>query len=548
MSHGHSPTADANRVPRKASSSGGFFSYHGIWAPGVRLFRKLDFKLKAGMISLAFLLPSLSSFFALDATLHYTLACVGFSLAFYLFVSFYKVMMGGLNEVKLHLDAMTQSNLTTQPKPWGQDEIASLMKNISAMQVAITQVVAHVRHESETIVHASREIAADTLDLSSRTEQTVGNLQETTRTMQQIAASVKGTAESTDRAASIATENAAVAAEGGRIIAEVEATMQRIDEASHKISAIIGVIDGIAFQTNILALNAAVEAARAGEQGRGFAVVASEVRALAQRSATAAREIKDLIDLNVAQVANGTHIVRSAGDAISAMVDKARSISDIMGEVAHATQQQSKDIDKASAAVADLDHLTHLNTAVVSASTAAAESLKKAAFALSDKVVTFRLPSHAVVTEASSEESRAVAVEDFDFDAAIEAHRAWKMKLRRAISSQEKLDIATIARDDCCALGRWIHGPGGHRHGRNPNFGALRDKHREFHHSVGEIARKINRGRHEDAENLLGSGSAFTALSTDIVSVLNRFKSEIGGRRGSANPMNKTAQRLRAVG
>jgi methyl-accepting chemotaxis protein len=135
------------------------------------------------------------------------------------------------------------------------------------------------------------------------------------------------------------------------------------------------------------------------------------------------------------------------------------------------------------------------------------------------------------VPETPTQAAQAVAVEDFDFDAAIEAHRAWKLKLRRAISSEEKLDVATIARDDCCALGQWIHGPGGHHHGNNPRFGALRDKHRDFHQSVGEIARKINRGRHEDAEALLGTGSSFTALSTDIVSVLNRFKSEVGGKR-----------------
>ncbi len=517
----------ADPMPR----NGGFFAYHGIWAPGVRLFRKLDFKLKAGFISLAFLIPAIENFFPLDAGLRYTLVTLGLGLALYLFVCFYKVMVGGLNEVKQHLDAMANGDLTTAPQPWGKDEIALLMNNLAAMQGALTQVVSHVRRESDTIVHASREITADTLDLSSRTEQTVGNLQETTRTMQQIAASVKSTAESTDRAAGIATENATVAADGGRIIAEVETTMQRIDEASRKISAIIGVIDGIAFQTNILALNAAVEAARAGEQGRGFAVVASEVRALAQRSATAAHEIKDLIGVNVEQVASGTHIVRSAGEAIGALVEKARGINEIMADVARATQQQSQDIGKASAAVADLDHLTHLNTAVVSASTAAADSLKKAAFALSDRVVAFKLPSHAVAVQADSEENAPVAVENFDFDAAIEAHRAWKLKLRRAISSQEKLDIATISRDDCCALGKWIHGPGGHRHGRNPRFGDLKAKHRDFHLSVGEIARKINRGRHDDAENLLGTGSSFTALSTDIVSVLNRFKNEVHGKR-----------------
>lgn len=524
--------------------NGGFFAYHGIWAPGVRLFRKLDFKLKATLISLAFLVPAIANFIIHDSTLNYGFTTVGFIVAFYLFMCFYKVMMGGLNEVKLHLDAMAKGDLTTSPQPWGKDEIALLMNNIASMQGALIQVVSQVRHESDTIVHASREITADTLDLASRTEQTTGNLHETTRTMEQIAASVKNTAASTDRAAGIATENAAIAADGGRIIAEVETTMTNIDEASRKISAIIGVIDSIAFQTNILALNAAVEAARAGEQGRGFAVVASEVRALAQRSATAAHEIKNLIGVNVEQVSCGTRIVHRAGEAISALVGKARIINDIMADVAQATQQQSHDIGTVSAAVADLDHLTHLNTAVVSASTSAAESLKKAAFTLADKVVTFNLPSHA---RASQVEMAEVDVEGFDFDAAVEAHRAWKIKLRRAISGQEKLDVGTISRDDCCALGKWIHGPGGHRHGHNRRFGELKDKHRAFHLSVGDIAKTINRGQHDDAERLLGSGSAFTALSTDIVSVLNRFKGEVGAGRPAENVYKTPVRAMRAA-
>ena len=524
------------RTAERDTRKDGFFTHHGIWAPGVRLFRKLDFKLKAGFISLAFLIPSIENFVPMEPGLRFTLVTLGLALALYLFVCFYKVMVGGLNEVKIQLDAMAHGDLTAPPQPWGRDEIAQLMNNLGAMQGALAQVVAHVRHESDTIVHASREITADTMDLSSRTEQTVKNLHETTRTMEQIATSVKSTAEFTERAAGIATENAAVAAEGGRIIAEVEATMKRIDEASRKISAIIGVIDGIAFQTNILALNAAVEAARAGEQGRGFAVVASEVRALAQRSATAAREIKDLIGVNVEEVSGGTHIAHNAGEAINALVDKARVINEIMSDVARSTQQQSHDIEHVSASVADLDHLTHLNTAVVSASTSAADSLKQAAFALSERVVTFKLPETALAVEPVVATAGQESVEDFDFDAAIEAHKAWKMKLRRAISNREQLDIATVSRDDCCALGKWIHGPGGHRHGHHARFGDLRDKHRSFHQSVGEIARKINLGRHDDAERLLGSGSSFTAMSTDVVSVLNRFKREVasGGRTAAS--------------
>ena len=511
------------------STQDGFFEHHGIWAPGVRLFRAIDFKLKAILISLVFLAPILTTFLDISQEMHVTVAAGGLVVATYFFICFYKVMVGGLNEVKAHLDAMASGDLTGSPRAWGRDEIASLMHNLTQMRTSYCQLVAQVRHESDTIVHASREITADTLDLASRTEQTLGSLHEATRTMAQIDASVQSTTEMTARAAALATENATLAETGGRVIAEVETTMRNIDEASRKISAIIGVIDGIAFQTNILALNAAVEAARAGEQGRGFAVVAAEVRALAQRSAGAAREIKDLITVNVEQVASGSRTVHSAGDAIGALVGKAAAINDIMADVARAAGTQSRDISHANQAVSDLDHLAHLNTAVVSASTTAAESLKQAAFTLADKVVGFKLPAEAQARlQAMMAEAADTPAADFDFDAAIEAHQAWKMKLRRALASQEKLDIDSISRDDCCALGKWIHGPGGHHHGHAPRFGELKDKHREFHRAVGLIARKISQGRSDDAERLLGSGSAFTALSTDVVSVLNRFKGKEG--------------------
>ena len=210
---------------------------------------------------------------------------VALLIASYLFLSFYRVMDGGLKETRRHLRAMTDGDLNTSPFPWGNDEAAQLMFELRAMQESLRKIVTSVRGSSESMVHASSEIASASMDLSAPTEQTAANLEQSASSMEEISSTVKHTADNVRQAAALAADNSKAAVRGGAVIAEVVSTMDDINSSSKKIGDIIGVIDGIAFQTNILALNAAVEAARAGEQGRGFAVVATEVRSLAQRSA-----------------------------------------------------------------------------------------------------------------------------------------------------------------------------------------------------------------------------------------------------------------------
>ncbi len=310
----------------------------------------------------------------------------------YLFYCFFLVTQGGLREVQKHLEAMTAGDLTTHPNPWGSDEQAQLMGTLGAMQNSLRGIVSKVRGSSEQMVHASSEIASAAMDLSSRTEQTASNLEESAASMEQISSTIKHTAANAHEAAKVAVDNSGVAAHGGDVIGQVVSTMQEIHASSSKISDIIGVIDGIAFQTNILALNAAVEAARAGEQGRGFAVVASEVRSLAQRSAQAAKEIKGLITSSVERVDSGTRVVEGAGDTMKELVGNARRISDLLREISVAAKEESAGVTQVGAAVQDLDRMTQQNAALVEQTAAAASSLKDQAIDLASEVSKFKLP------------------------------------------------------------------------------------------------------------------------------------------------------------
>ena len=321
------------------------------------------------------------------------LLLLGLLVAWYLFVSFQKVLGGGLREVQRHLEAMTTGDLTTGPNPWGKDEAAALMWTLLAMQSSLRDIVTKVRGSSNAIVLASGEIASASMDLSARTEQAAANLEQSASSMEEISSTVKHTADNVTEAAQVASKNSLVAVRGGEVIGQVVATMQEIYVASSKIGEIIGTIDGIAFQTNILALNAAVEAARAGEQGRGFAVVAGEVRSLAQRSTQAAKEIKTLITASVDKVASGTKGVQGAGLTMTELVDNAKRMKDLLREISTAASEQSNGVAQVGLSVQQLDHMTRQNAALVEQTAAAASSLNNQAVDLADQVAMFRLPA-----------------------------------------------------------------------------------------------------------------------------------------------------------
>lgn len=308
----------------------------------------------------------------------------------YVFIAFYKVNRGGLSLVSQHINELADGDLRNRPsKPWGRDEPATLISDLSKAYDSIHDLIRRVRHSARELANTSAEVSRASLDLSTRTEDAASNLGEQASAVEEIGSQVNETAQLTQRAAAVAHQNSEVAERGGKVIAEVVQTMRDIHTSSNRISDIIGTIDGIAFQTNILALNAAVEAARAGESGRGFAVVASEVRSLAGRSAEASREIKSLITASVEKVAQGTHIVEGAGQTMTEIVQNANQINVLLGEISVATTEQSRGVDEVVKAIHMLDSHTQQNAALVEQTSASAGSLSDQANNLTAEIARF---------------------------------------------------------------------------------------------------------------------------------------------------------------
>ncbi|MFL9960839.1 methyl-accepting chemotaxis protein [Paraburkholderia sediminicola] len=296
-----------------------------------------------------------------------------------------------LGEALGHFDAIAAGDLRRPVVVSSRDEMGQLLDGIAKMQRSLTETVRAVRSGTESIATATRQIAAGNIDLSSRTEEQASALQETASSMEELTGTVKQNADNARQASSLAANASEIANKGSAVVGQVVGTMGDINQSSAKIADIISIIEGIAFQTNILALNAAVEAARAGEEGRGFAVVAGEVRSLAQRSSAAAKEIKELIDTSVERVQSGSALVDEAGRTMSEIIGAVQRVTDIMGEIAAASEEQSGGIDQVARAVTQMDEVTQQNAALVEEAAAAAASLEDQASKLRTAVAVFQL-------------------------------------------------------------------------------------------------------------------------------------------------------------
>jgi methyl-accepting chemotaxis protein-1 (serine sensor receptor) len=335
---------------------------------------------------------------------------LGMAAAAFAWVSLRRAIARPLEAALGHFDAIAAGDLRREVVVTSRDEMGQLLEGLARMRTSLLTTVRTVRSGSESIASATQQIAAGNTDLSSRTEEQASALQETASSMEELTGTVRQNADNARQASALAANASDIAGKGSAVVTQVVDTMREINGSSSKIADIITIIEGIAFQTNILALNAAVEAARAGEEGRGFAVVAGEVRSLAQRSSAAAKEIKELIDTSVARVRTGTTLVDEAGRTMNEIIGAVQRVTDIMGEIAAASEEQSSGIEQVSRAVTQMDEVTQQNAALVEEAAAAAQSLEDQAARLRQAVAVFQVADGAPLAVTMSASTPATKV------------------------------------------------------------------------------------------------------------------------------------------
>ena len=458
----------------------------------------------------------------------------------------------GFKDILKVTNAMAQGDMTHTIAKNYPGTFGEVISGINMTGEQLKSLVGEIKEATDTIHTAAREIASGNNDLSHRTEEQAASLEQTAASMEELTSTVQANSENAKRANLLARSAAEIADKGVAVVGQVVTTMESINASSNKIVDIISVIDGIAFQTNILALNAAVEAARAGEQGRGFAVVASEVRSLAQRAAAAAGEIKGLIADSVEKVEDGSKLVNNAGHTMKDIVSSIQHVTTIMSEISAASVEQSSGISQVNLAIAQMDDVTQQNAALVEQAAAEAESMEEQAQNLATTVAVFKTgdassspavkrsvqkaqPVKIAANQSRQTSSAIPDVKDIhnvqeitaDLDIALHKHAEWKVKFRSAMSHHEKLDVATISKDNCCDFGKWLHGDTKRHLGHLDSFTECVAKHAAFHIEAGKVAKAINEERHHDASNMLSTESAFIDASSAVGIAIMRLKKDV---------------------
>ena len=439
---------------------------------------------------------------------------------------------------------MAAGDLSVTPAVSEQGALGLLQAALVQMALNLRTVILDTRVELEQVRGAVMEIAAGNHDMSSRTEGQASSLEQTAASMEEINGTVKQTAESANQGANLASKASDISERSHSAVLQVSRAMSGIKDSAGKMVDIIQTIEAVAFQTNILALNAAVEAARAGDAGRGFAVVASEVRALAQRSAVAAKEIRELINTANSSVDAGVKEVSNATASVSQSLVAVNNVNQLLGEISTAANEQQLGISQVNEAVAHMDGMTQQNAAMVEELAAAASSLEAQVAAISNTMKLFRLTSADVgISEVDAvalrKESQTItqASNDFDLKGAIAKHMEWKATLRNAALHGSTLDIETIKRDDCCALGKWLHGEGSRQWQKEPKFLELIDKHRDFHLCAAHVAHTIKTQGQDAGLQLLQGGSKFSQCTQAVVVAIKSLMMITGNKRPAGKMM-----------
>ncbi len=435
------------------------------------------------------------------------------------------------SDISSSMQSMATGDLSNRINSHYQGTYLECKNNINTSMEKIAAIVSQVNDSAEFINNSAQEIASGNNNLSNRVEQQAANLEETASSMEELTSTVKNNADNAQQANQVATSARQLAEKGGAIVASAVSAMDEINVSSNKIAEIIGVIDEIAFQTNLLALNASVEAARAGEQGRGFSVVATEVRNLAQRSATAAKESKDLIQTSLQKVRSGTEFVNETGGSLSEIVTGVKKVGDIVAEIAAASAEQSQGIEQVNQAVSQMDEITQQNAALAEEASASSVAMSDQSTSMSQLLSFFKVGGgganhnhqHSPAPSASN---------SLDFALAKSKHLSWKARLRNFLDGSEALTLDQAVSHRDCDLGKWLYSSGLAEHGHLPAMKELEKLHTEMHGSVQSCISHKNQANEQAASQ---DYHAVSSLSDKIVGLLGDIEQSVSGGGSSVS-------------